>query len=94
LNDRFGTDFTDADRLFFDQMEADLILDEKLKEQAQANKIDTFTYAFEDLFLTKLIERMDQDQEIFEKILENKAFEGVVKDLLMKSVYMKLNEKN
>ncbi|MFA7132822.1 MAG: type I restriction endonuclease subunit R, partial [Bacteroidales bacterium] len=93
LNGRFGTDFTDADRLFFDQMEADLILDEKLKEQAQANKIDTFKYAFEDLFLTKLIERMDQNQEIFEKILENKAFGGVVKNLLMKSVYMKLNER-
>lgn len=87
LNDRFGTDFTEADRLFFDQMEADLLLDDKLKEQAQVNKIDTFKFAFEDLFLTKLIERMDQNQEIFEKILENKAFGGVVKDLLMKSVY-------
>lgn len=92
LNDRFGTEFTEADRLFFDQMEADLILDVKLKEQAQANKIDTFKFAFEDLFLTKLIERMDQNQDIFEKILENKAFGGVVKELLMKSVYMKLNE--
>lgn len=92
LNDRFGTEFTEADRLFFDQMEADLILDVKLKEQAKANKIDTFKFAFEDLFLTKLIERMDQNQDIFEKILENKAFGGVVKELLMKSVYMKLNE--
>lgn len=92
LNDRFGTDFTDADRLFFDQMEADLLLDETLKTQARANKMDTFKYAFEDLFLTKLIERMDQNQDIFEKILENKAFGGVVKELLMKSVYMKLND--
>jgi type I restriction enzyme R subunit len=92
LNDRFGTDFTEADRLFFDQMEADLLLDDKLKEQAKANKIDTFKFAFEDLFLTKLIERMDQNQEIFEKILENKAFGGIVKELLMKSVYLKLNE--
>ncbi|MEI6821460.1 MAG: DEAD/DEAH box helicase family protein [Bacteroidota bacterium] len=92
LNDRFGTDFTEADRLFFDQMEADLLLDDTLKSQAKANKIDTFKYAFEDLFLTKLIERMDQNQEIFVKILENKAFGGIVKDLLMKSVYSKLNE--
>lgn len=92
LNDRFGTDFTDADRLFFDQMEADLLLDEKLKEQAQVNRIDTFKFAFEELFLSKLIDRMDQNQDIFEKILENKAFGSVVKELLMKSVYMKLNE--
>ena len=56
------------------------------------NKIDTFKYAFDDLFLTKLIDRMDQNQDIFEKILENKAFGGVVKELLMKSVYLKLNE--
>jgi type I restriction enzyme R subunit len=56
------------------------------------NKIDTFKYAFDDLFLTKLIERMDQNQDIFEKILENKDFGGVVKELLMKSVYLKLNE--
>ncbi len=92
LNDRFRTDFTEADRLFFVQMEADLLLDVMLKEQALANKIDTFKFAFEDLFLTKLIERMDQNQEIFEKILENKAFGGVVKELLMKSVFLKLNE--
>jgi len=92
LNDRFGTDFTDADRLFFDQMEADLLLDDKLKEQAQVNKIDTFKFAFEELFLSKLIERMDQNQDIFEKILDNKAFGNIVKEALMKSVYMKLNE--
>lgn len=57
-------------------MEADLLLDDKLKEQAY--KIDTSKFAFDDLFLTKLIERMDQNQEIFEKILENKAFGDVV----------------
>lgn len=91
LNDRFGTEFTEADRLFFDQMEADMLLDKMLKEQALANRMDTFKFAFADLFLTKLIERMDQNQEIFQKILEDKAFGGVVKDLLMKSVYMKFN---
>lgn len=92
LNDRFGTEFEDADRLFFDQIETELIEDETLKTQAKANKIDTFKYAFEDLFLEKLISRMDQNQEIFEKILENKAFGSLVKELMMRSVYSKLNE--
>jgi type I restriction enzyme, R subunit len=35
---------------------------------------------------------MDQDQDIFEKILENKSFGGIVENLPMKSVYTKLNE--
>ena len=92
LNERFGTEFTDADRLFFDQIETELIQDETLQTQAKVNKIDTFKYAFEDLFITKLIERMDQNHEIFEKILEDKAFGTLVKQMMLKSVYNKLND--
>lgn len=92
LNDRFGTAFAEADKLFFDQIEAELLDDETLKTQAKVNKLDTFKYAFNDKFIDKLIERMDQNQEIFEKILEDKAFGDLVKELLMKKIYNKLNE--
>ena len=92
LNERFGTEFEDADKLFFDQIEAELIQDEKLQTQAKANKIDTFKYAFEDMFLNKLIERMDQNQDIFDKIIENKSFGNLVKELMLKKVYNKINE--
>lgn len=92
LNDRFGTEFEEADKLFFDQIEAELLLDKTLQVQAKVNKIDTFKYAFEDLFVTKLIERMDQNQEIFEKILEDKSFGDLVKEMMMKKVYSKMNE--
>lgn len=91
LNDRFGTEFEEADKLFFDQIEAELMDDETLQIQAKVNKIDTFKYAFEDLFITKLIERMDQNQEIFEKILEDKAFGDLVKELMMKKIYRQMN---
>jgi len=92
LNDRFGTEFEEADRLFFEQIEAELMGDATLQTQAKVNKLDTFKYAFEELFIDKLIERMDQNQEIFEKILENQSFGGLVKELMMKKVYARLNE--
>lgn len=92
LNDRFGTEFEEADKLFFDQIEAELLEDETLQSQAKVNQLDTFKYAFNDKFIDKLIERMDQNQEIFEKILEDKAFGDLVKELLMKKIYKKLNE--
>lgn len=44
------------------------------------------------MFIDKLIERMDQNQEIFEKILEDQSFSGFVKELMMKKVYARLNE--
>jgi len=94
LNERFGTEFEEADRLFFEQIEAELIDDAKLQAQAKANKIDTFKYAFEDMFLNKLIERMDQNQDIFDKIIENKSFGNLVKELMLKKVYSKINEEN
>jgi type I restriction enzyme R subunit len=92
LNDRFGTEFEEADKLFFDQIEAELMEDEKLQVQAKVNKMDTFKYAFEDRFMDKLIGRMDQNQEIFEKILEDKMFGELVKELMMKKIYRKMNE--
>ena len=92
LNDRFGTEFEEADKLFFDQIEAELMEDKTLQTQARVNKIDTFKYAFEDLFISKLIDRMDQNHEIFEKVLEDKAFGDLVKELMMKKIYKKMNE--
>lgn len=94
LNERFGTEFEDADRLFFDQIESELIQDKTLQTQARANKIDTFKYAFEDMFVNKLIERMEQNQDIFDKIVEDKAFGTLVKDLMLTKVYDKINAGN
>ncbi|WP_291372594.1 hypothetical protein [Cyclobacterium sp.] len=92
LNDRFGTNFEEADKLFFDQIESELMEDETLQTQARVNKMDTFKFAFNDKFIDKLIGRMDQNQEIFEIILEDKIFGDLVKELMMKKIYKKLNE--
>ncbi len=92
LNERFGTEFEEADRLFFKQIETELLKDKTLQIQAKVNKLDTFKYAFEEMFIDKLIDRMDQNQEIFEKILEDQSFGGLVKELMMKKVYAGLNE--
>lgn len=92
LNDRFGTEFEDADKLFFDQIEAELMVDDTLRIQARVNKMDTFKFVFDDKFIDKLIGRMDQNQEIFEKILEDKSFGDLVKELMMRKIYRKLNE--
>jgi len=92
LNERFGTDFDEADRLFLEQMKEDLKNDETLITQAKANKLDTFKYAFEDIFLNKLIKRMEQNQDFFDKIVDDKAFGEIFRNGLMKEVYARINE--
>ena len=42
--------------------------------------------------MDKLVERMDQNQDIFNKITDDKAFASVVKDYLLKRVYERLKQ--
>lgn len=90
LNEKFGTDFTDADRLYFEQIEQALYENEELKVRAKNNPIENFKYAFDEVFIQTLIERMDANQEIFDKIMVNNEFKDEVKSWLTKKVYERL----
>ena len=80
LNERFGLQLGTADQLFFDQMEATWLADEHLVAQARANPIDNFRLVFADRFIKSIVERMDDNADIFGKILDDPAFQAVVRD--------------
>jgi type I restriction enzyme R subunit len=90
LNKRFSTEFAEADKLFFDQIEAELVDDERLSQQAKSNTIENFKYGFEDVFMDKLIGRMEQNQDIFTKMMDDKDFGGLVREYMLKKVYERL----
>lgn len=90
LNQRFSTDFTDADKYFFSQIEEELIQNESLSQQAKSNSIQNFKYGFDDIFLTTLIERMEDNQDIFTKIIDDLEFGDAVRDWMLKRVYNRL----
>lgn len=92
LNGRFGTDFTEADKYFFSQLEEELVRDETLSQQARSNTINNFKYGFEDAFFSKLFDRMEQNQDIFSKIMDDHDFAEVVKGWMLKKVYDRLNK--
>ena len=91
LNDKYGTEFTDADRLYFEQLEQALFENDELKQRALSNPIENFKYAFEEVFIQTLIDRMDGNQEIFDKIMENNEFKTDVKSWLTKKIFNRFN---
>ena len=93
LNKKFHTEFNTADKLFFDQIEEELIVHSGLKEQAQNNPIENFKFGFEELFLDKLIARMEQNQELFTKMMDDNEFGDIVKGYMLKKVYHRLTTK-
>lgn len=94
LNKRFNTDFTDADKYFFSQIEEELIQNESLSQQAKSNSIQNFKYGFDEIFLTALIERMEDNQDIFTKIIDDPEFGDAVKAWMLKKVYDRLTEES
>ncbi|MEI6348156.1 MAG: DEAD/DEAH box helicase family protein [Bacteroidota bacterium] len=92
LNKRFSTEFNQADKLFFDQIEEELVSDDKLLLQAQSNSIENFKFGFDDMFMDKLIARMEQNQDIFGKMIDDKEFGEIVKTYMLKKVYNRLNK--
>lgn len=91
LNKRFSTEFNTADKLFFDQIEEELVLNDKLLLQAKSNTMDNFKFGFDDLFMDTLINRMEQNQDIFAKMMDDKDFGEIVKTYMLKKVYNRLN---
>ena len=93
LNDKLGTDFTPADQLFFDQIEEEMVQDEILAKQAQSNTKENFKYGFEDKFMDAVIDRIEQNQELFAKLMDDHKMATIVKEMLLDRVFKRLNDK-
>ncbi|MFH1112868.1 MAG: DEAD/DEAH box helicase family protein [Pseudomonadota bacterium] len=92
VNERFGTEFTQSDQLFFDQIVAVAIEDERLRQAAAVNPKDKFELVFKNLLETLFVERMDQNEEIFSRFMNDAAFQRVVTTGLASDAYRKLRE--
>jgi type I restriction enzyme R subunit len=90
VNERFGTDFTAADQLFFDQIIEAALADESLRQAAKVNPVDKFAPVFNNLLETLFVERMDQNEEIFARFMNEEAFRKVVAAWMASEVYRKL----
>jgi type I restriction enzyme R subunit len=92
LNDRFGTDLTDVDKLLLDQFEESWVTDEELSDQAKNNSIDNFKLVFDRRFLQTIVTRMDTNDEIYKKILDDEDFQAAIMEFYLRRVYERLRE--
>jgi type I restriction enzyme R subunit len=90
LNERFGTEFTLADQLFFDQVIQTAVEDEKIKEAAQVNTYENFMHFFGKLLEGLFIERMEGNEEIFTRLMNDDAMMAVAAKQVGKDVYNRI----
>jgi type I restriction enzyme, R subunit len=92
LNERFGTDFKLADQLFFDQVAETAIANETLQEAAKANSLENFAFVFNRVLEGLFIERMDGNEEIFKRLMNDDEFRTLAAEHLVRDVYQKIRE--
>jgi len=92
VNERFGTDFNQADQLFFDQIVEVALSDENLRQAAAVNPSDKFEIVFKTLLETLFVERMDQNEEIFVRYMNDPAFQKVVTTWMSSQAYERLRK--
>ena len=94
LNERFGTDFKPADQLFFDSIREDAVADSELQQVALANTRENFGYVFLRALEGLFIDRMDQNEEITARFLNEPEFQDVVGQSLLQQVYEQIRMKH
>jgi type I restriction enzyme R subunit len=92
LNERFGTDFTEADQLFFDQVSATAERDEKVVEAAKANSEANFSAFFGRILDDLFIQRMDGNHEIFNRVMSDGQFRATAQQHLAQEVYRRIRQ--
>lgn len=93
LNARFGTDFNQADQLFFDQLAEVAVCDPRLQQAAQVNPEDKFALVFSSLLESLMLERMDQNEAIVARFLDDPEFQRQVAARLASEAYRRLGGK-
>ena len=94
LNERFGTDFTEADQLFFDQVSSSAIHNERIVEAAKANSLANFATFFGKVLDDLFIQRMEGNDEIFARVMSDKQFRSAAHDHLAKEVFEQIRGKD
>ncbi len=87
LNERFGTDFSEADRLFFEQIKETALQDESVLKTAAANPLDKFELGIEQIIKDIMMKRLKENDKIVTRYMDDQKFQKVISHILAKDIY-------
>ena len=87
LNERFGTNFTGADQLFFDQINVTAANDEHIVEALNSNTRGNFTSYIDRVLDDLCIDRMDGNETVVTRVMTDKALRAMARENLVDYLY-------
>ena len=90
INERFGSELSEADQLFFDQIAEAASQNEALRKAAEVNSLDKFQLVFRQVLESLFIERMELNEELFADYMSKPELRDLVSKWLGSQVYDRL----
>lgn len=87
LNERFGTQFAEADRLFFEQIKEKACKNRQVVQIALANPLDKFELGIRKLIEDFMIERMTENDRIVTRYMADPDFQGSALPILARGIF-------
>ena len=87
LNERFGTNFTDEDRFFFEQIREKATSDDQVIKLRRANPFDKFQLGLRQLIEDLMVQRMADNDKIVTRYMDDKEFGSAAFAVLSKAIY-------
>jgi type I restriction enzyme, R subunit len=87
LNERFGTEFTEEDRLFFQQIKEKAVKNEQVIKTALANPLDKFELGIRKLIEDFMIERMGENDKIVTRYMGDRDFQASAYPILAREIF-------
>ncbi|NTU54526.1 MAG: type I restriction endonuclease subunit R [Chlorobiaceae bacterium] len=90
LNNQFGSELTEADQLFFDQIAQAASENDALRKAAEVNSLDKFQLVFRQVLESLFIERMELNEELFTSYMSKPELQEVIATWLARQIYDRL----
>ncbi len=93
LNEYFGTDFAEADQLFFDQIRVSAEEDDSIVEAARANTLPDFASYLDRVMDEFFIDRMEGNEEIFSRVMTDRVFRAAAQSHLAEEIFNRVRNR-
>jgi type I restriction enzyme R subunit len=93
INQRFGTNFTDNDKVIVEQIAKLMSEDGEVIDFVNENNLDTFKLVNKDKIEDIILQRQEQNNLLFKKIFEDNEFKNDIIEGILNEIYKRVKGK-
>jgi len=92
LNDAFGTDFTDDDKIFLGRVKDNLLENKELLNKMEHNSKENVKAVFDKYFNQEMNKLLNSNMNFYKRIVDNEKLRKIFKTALFDLLYFEFNK--